>query len=76
MKFIMTTLFVLWLLSMYLMIIDEEPEIKDRKRIIRCKDCRRNGTDACAMFCKCDSGILHSWNEADDFCSWGERKSK
>ena len=49
---------------------------EDAVFVVRCKDCRKNGTDACAMFCKCDFEILHSWNDGEDFCSWGERKSE
>lgn len=76
MEFIMTILFVLWLLTMYLMLFDKEPEIKDRKRIIHCKDCWKDGTPNCAMRYDCDCGSMRSWNEGDDFCSWGERKNE
>lgn len=49
---------------------------KETTKIVHCKDCRRNGTVTCAMFCMCEEEIMHSWNEADDFCSWGERERK
>lgn len=55
-------------------IVERQP-IAETIEIIRCKDCRKNATGECAMHIECDCGI-HSWNEGDDFCSWGERGKK
>lgn len=44
--------------------------------IVRCKDCWKDGTPSCAMQFDCDCGFMNSWNQGDDFCSWGERKGE
>ena len=50
-------------------------ESLDAVPVVRCKDCWKNGTEECAMHIECDCG-MYSWNEGDDFCSWGEREDK
>lgn len=50
--------------------------------IVRCKDCRKNGTTECGMSwtniykCVVDQKPSTTWNQDNDFCSWGERKSE
>ena len=47
-------------------------------KVIRCKDCIRNGTPDCAMeYHYLDSDWRfndYSWNNENDYCSYGERK--
>ena len=45
---------------------DDEPEI-DMIPVVRCKDCKWRGTNAC--FCKARDDVQDDW-----FCSEGERK--
>ena len=47
--------------------------------IVRCKDCRKYGTQDCAMsyshvddYGNIDEDV--SWNNINDYCSWGERR--
>ena len=43
----------------------QEPEI------VHCKDCRLRKTEECAMQYECDCGEQHSWENDNDYCSWG-----
>lgn len=45
----------------------QEPEI------VHCKDCRLRKTEECAMQYECDCGEKHSWENDNDYCSWGKR---
>ena len=45
----------------------QEPEI------VHCKDCRLRKTEECAMQYECDCGEQHSWENDNDYCSWGKR---
>lgn len=74
MIFIIAIFAFLEMLFFSLIIIGAFFDIKDRKRIIHCKDCWKDGTPNCAMRYDCDCGSMRSWNEGDDFCSWGERE--
>ena len=43
--------------------------------IVRCKDCKKYRTDACAMsYMDRDENMPHCWARKTDFCSQGERK--
>lgn len=42
-------------------------------KIVRCKDCRLRKTEECAMQYECDCGEQHSWENDNDYCSWGKR---
>ena len=42
--------------------------------IVRCKDCKYRKTEDCAMFYECNCGEEHTWENDNDFCSYGERK--
>ena len=42
-------------------------------QVVRCKDCRWRGIEACAMFYSCECGEQHTWETDNDFCSYGER---
>ena len=46
-------------------IIDVQPTV-DAVEVVRCKDCKRNGTELCPM--------LFTEMKDDDFCSYGERR--
>lgn len=61
-------------------ILNHAPTV-DAVPVVRCKDCRKNGTTDCGMswtnVFKCiDNPKLYAWNKDNDFCSWGERKRK
>lgn len=43
----------------------QEPEM------VRCKDCRLRKTEECAMQYECDCGQEHTWENDNDYCSWG-----
>ena len=43
----------------------QEPEI------VRCKDCKLRKTEECAMQYECDCGEQHSWENDNNYCSWG-----
>lgn len=47
----------------------------DVVEVVRCKDCKFRKTEECAMFYECfDCMSQHSWENSDDFCSYGKRK--
>ena len=46
----------------------------DVVEVVRCKDCKYRKTEDCAMFYECDCGEQHTWENDNDFCSYGERK--
>ena len=43
----------------------QEPEI------VHCKDCKLRKTEECAMQYECDCGQEHTWENDNDYCSWG-----
>ena len=43
----------------------QEPEI------VHCKDCKLRKSEECAMQYECDCGEQHSWENDNDYCSWG-----
>ena len=43
----------------------QEPEI------VHCKDCKLRKLEECAMQYECDCGEQHSWENDNDYCSWG-----
>ena len=68
---------------------DENSEIKGAKKVIgriqamptadvvevvRCKDCRWRGTEECSMYYRCNCGEQHTWENNNDFCSYGVKK--
>lgn len=59
------------------MLTEDAPTI-DAVEVVRCKDCKRRGTENCAMtFNTEDNGYyLTDWTSDDGFCSWGERKEE
>lgn len=48
--------------------------------LIRCKDCKKNGTSDCAMgrWIYSDNIVFlkEHWNKPQDYCSWAERKEE
>ena len=43
--------------------------------VVRCKDCKLRNSDNCAMYYQSsESGEQYSWNNDNDFCSWGKAK--
>lgn len=54
-------------ISAYDMAIEalQEPEI------VHCKDCKLRKLEECAMQYECDCGEQHSWENDNDYCSWG-----
>jgi hypothetical protein len=58
--------------------IDAAPAI-DAVPVVRCRDCEKRGTTNCGMRYNetDDDGRVvgdWSWEEDNDFCSWGKRK--
>lgn len=46
----------------------------DVVEVVKCKDCGLRKTNDCAMYYACDCGGQFSWENDNDFCSYGERK--
>lgn len=46
------------------------------EELIRCKDCKKQGTDRCAMHYELAGDKYCQWNNPDDFCSWAERREE
>ena len=46
----------------------------DVEEIVRCKDCVNRKTENCAMYYRCNCGEQHTWENDNNFCSYGERK--
>lgn len=55
-------------------------EIIGGEPIIRCEDCKKDGTSDCAMaeWLYADNTVYHKrhWNKPQDYCSWAERKEQ
>lgn len=48
----------------------------DAVEVVRCKDCRKRHTWECAMHYESDDGKeQYGWENDNDFCSWGERRT-
>ena len=57
-------------------ILDESPTV-DAVEVVRCKDCKRRGTDNCIFHIKGEPADEELLKKLDnDFCSYGERKDK
>ena len=55
-------------------IIRDAPTI-DAVPVVRCKDCKKRGTQDCAMWYQCSvCEGQWSWETNEGFCSYGERK--
>ena len=50
--------------------------VADVVEVVRCKDCRWRGREACAMFYRCECGEQHTWETDNDFCSWAKRRDR
>jgi hypothetical protein len=48
----------------------------DVQEVVRCKDCILRKTDDCAMYYRCNCGEQHTWENDNDFCSWGIKRSE
>lgn len=49
--------------------------IVDVVEIVRCKDCKHRNTSNCSMYWESDDHTeQYSWENDDDFCSWGKKK--
>lgn len=45
--------------------------------LIRCKDCKKNDTSACAMgYWDMETGEFTVWNKPNEYCSRAERKEE
>ena len=51
--------------------LDMAIEALQEPEIVRCKDCKLRKTEECAMQYECDCGEQHSWENDNDYCSWG-----
>lgn len=49
---------------------------EDVVEVVHCKDCKFRKTEDCAMYYKCNCGEQHTWENDNDFCSYGQRKDK
>ena len=54
--------------------IIEDISANNIMEVVRCKDCKYRKTEDCAMYCECECGEQHTWENDNDFCSYGERK--
>lgn len=54
----------------------KESEAADVVEVVRCKDCIKRNTEACAMYYQCDCGEQHTWEIDNDYCNWGKRKEQ
>lgn len=51
------------------------PEGESAINVVRCKNCKKRNTDDCAMYYRsAESDEQYSWNNDNDFCSWGKAK--
>ena len=49
--------------------------MKKRVEVVRCRDCEHRHTNDCSMVAiDYEEEEFTSWEEDDDFCSYGERK--
>lgn len=59
----------------------------DAVEVVRCKECRKQGSDDCPMFSRewrvimrgnecVDDFVFHDLTEPSGFCSYGERKTE
>lgn len=39
--------------------------------IVHCYECKLRKTEECAMYYKCNCGEQHTWENDNDYCSWG-----
>ena len=54
-------------------LLDEAPTI-DAVSVVRCKECKHNKTSDCAMWYEdVTYEMQYSWNNPNDYCSYGER---
>lgn len=45
--------------------------------VVRCKDCKFRNTSDCAMRYECDNcSVQYSWENNNDYCSYGERREQ
>ena len=51
--------------------IDVAIEALQEPEIVHCKDCKLRKLEECAMQYECDCGEQHSWENDNDYCSWG-----
>lgn len=42
--------------------------------IVHCYECKLRKTEECAMYYKCNCGEQHTWENDNDYCSWGLRQ--
>ena len=56
-------------------IINEQPAA-DVVEVVRCKDCKKRGQRDCIVNRKMACGDHETTTKANDFCSYGERKSE
>ena len=47
----------------------------DVVEVVRCCDCKFRKTEDCAMHYECECGAQNSWENKNDFCSWGKRRN-
>ena len=52
----------------------EDTPTADVVEVVRCKDCRWRGTEECSMYYRCNCGEQHTWENNNDFCSYGVKK--
>lgn len=51
--------------------VDMAIEALQEPEIVHCKDCKLRKLEECAMQYECDCGEQHSWENDNDYCSWG-----
>ena len=53
------------------MLMDYIERMEKEPKIVHCKDCKLRKLEECAMQYECDCGEQHSWENDNDYCSWG-----
>ena len=56
--------------------LESEVDNNDLIEVVRCKDCIQRGRVDCAMSYRCDCGEQYTWETDNDYCSYGERRTK
>ena len=56
--------------------LEQQPTI-EAKPVVYCKDCALRKTEDCAMYYQSDyNDEQYSWENDNDFCSWGRKTAK
>lgn len=57
-------------------LVNDATVVEDVVEVVRCKDCKKHGRRDCMVNRKMACGDHETTTKANDFCSYGERKSE